>query len=169
MAQKIPTVKMVAWESIIPQAIIFIGIFLILKTAGVKQPVIYGGFIYLGFSQSLRRIISRYHILGVSLIRQTKYNEAIVQFNNSYNYFNKHRLIDKYRYFTTMSSSKMWYREMALNNIAFCYGQIGDGANAKKYYLKTLEEFPGNPLATAALALMKAAENNNQSQGENSK
>jgi Tfp pilus assembly protein PilF len=63
----------------------------------------------------------------------------------------------------------MWYREMALNNIAFCYGQIGDGANAKKYYLKTLEEFPGNPLATAGLALMRAAENNNQSQGENSK
>lgn len=166
MAQKLPTVKMVAWESLIPQAFIFAVIFFIVKATGVDNPLITACLIYLVLSKSVRAILSRYHIRGIKLLRKNEYSEAIIQFQQSYNYFKKHQWIDKYRYFTTMSSSKMWYREMALNNIAFCYGQIGDGLKARNYYLKTLEEFPENPLAKAALALMKAAENNYYNKGE---
>ena len=39
---------------------------------------------------------------------------------------------------------------MGLCNIAYCYGQIGDGQKAKEYYEKTLAEFPESGLAIAA-------------------
>jgi hypothetical protein len=43
---------------------------------------------------------------------------------------------------------------MALNNIAFCYGQLGNGNLSKEYYQKTLDEFPESGLAKAALRLL---------------
>lgn len=59
-----------------------------------------------------------------------------------------------------LSSSKMSYREMALANIGFCYGQIGNGEQSKVYYEKTLLEFPESGLAKSALKLITAAESN---------
>ena len=46
---------------------------------------------------------------------------------------------------------------MALNNIAFCYGQLGDGEKAKEYYERTLNEFPDSGIARAGLRLLNSA------------
>ena len=48
----------------------------------------------------------------------------------------------------------MNYREMALCNIAFCYGQIGNGTKAIEFYQKTLVEFPENGIAESALKML---------------
>jgi TolA-binding protein len=55
----------------------------------------------------------------------------------------------------------MTYQEMALVNIAFCYGQLGDGSNAKKYYQQTISEFPESGMAQAGLNLMNAGNSEN--------
>ena len=75
-------------------------------------------------------------------------------FEKSVAYFTKNAWIDKYRYVTMLSSSKMSYREMGLSNIAFCYGQLGKLEIAKEYYLRVLREYPENGLAMATLRLM---------------
>jgi hypothetical protein len=50
----------------------------------------------------------------------------------------------------------MSYKEMALNNIAFCYGQLGKGKLSKEYYEKTLDEFPESGIAKAGLRLINS-------------
>ena len=47
---------------------------------------------------------------------------------------------------------------MALNNIAFAYGQIGDGKKAKEYYERLLTEFPRSGIAKAALKMIDSFE-----------
>jgi hypothetical protein len=46
---------------------------------------------------------------------------------------------------------------MALANLAFCYSQIGQGAEARHHYELCLERFPNSGLATSALRLMDSA------------
>jgi hypothetical protein len=43
---------------------------------------------------------------------------------------------------------------MALANIAFCYGQLGNGVQCRYYYEKCLDLFPDSGLATAALRML---------------
>jgi len=45
---------------------------------------------------------------------------------------------------------------MALLNIAFCYGQSKDGKRYKKYYKKTLTEFPDSEIAKASLRMFES-------------
>ncbi|HEX3165740.1 MAG TPA: tetratricopeptide repeat protein, partial [Chitinophagaceae bacterium] len=77
-------------------------------------------------------------------------------------YFAKNNWVDKYRYLTLLSSSKMTYKEMGLCNIAFCYSQTGNGQKAKEYYEQALREFPENGLAIAALNMLKSVDNKAQ-------
>lgn len=116
----------------------------------------YGALTYLFISFSLRYSIPHHHRKGMNHVRNQKFNEAISEFENSYAYFSKNEWIDKYRFITVLNSNKMSYKEMALNNIAFCYGQIGDGAKAKEWYQKALNEFPESGLAKAGLNMLNS-------------
>lgn len=48
---------------------------------------------------------------------------------------------------------------MGLNNIAFCYAQIGNGNKAKHYYQKILSKFPDSMLAKTALNMLNSGQN----------
>ncbi len=103
-------------------------------------------------------MLAKYHQQGMKLVKQQKFENAISLFIGSVDFFAKHQWIDKYRFLTLLSASKMTYKEMALCNIAFCYSQIGNGTKAKEYYEQTLKEFPKNGLAIAALKMINLFE-----------
>ncbi len=111
---------------------------------------------YLILSKLLRRLITIEHRKGMIKVKSEDYNSTIIHFKNSYEFFKNNNWIDKYRFLTLLSSGRMSYREMALNNIAFCYGQIGNGNLSKEYYEKTLKEFPQNTMAKAGLKLLNS-------------
>ena len=53
--------------------------------------------------------------------------------NLSYNeFFKRYNWIDKYRFVVLLSLSRISYTEMALANIAFCHGQLGEGGKSKE-------------------------------------
>ncbi|MFD2907225.1 tetratricopeptide repeat protein [Flavobacterium ardleyense] len=124
-----------------------------------NEPPLYGAITYLLISISLRNFVPKSHREGLKLTNEHKFENAIEKFKNSYNFFTEYNWIDKYRFVTLLSSSKMNYREMALCNIAFCYSQIGNGQKAIEYYKKTLSEFPRNNLAQAGLKMLTSIEN----------
>lgn len=157
MASKVPIIRQVGWLSIIPQSIILallVLVFVMLLGADAVLPAV---LTYLALSFVLRFGIPRAHRRGIKLMRKGMFREAIPYFEESYSFFSRHEWVDKWRYITLLSSSAMSYREMALCNIAFAYGQAGEGLKSKEYYEKALSEFPDSALARTALNMIKAA------------
>ncbi|KIC90670.1 tetratricopeptide repeat protein [Flavihumibacter solisilvae] len=156
MASKAPVIRQIAWISIVPQLFILFlfvyGSYLI----GISDFFQLGIVAYLVLSFVLRRLIPREHRLGMEQVKGKQYDSAISHFKSSYDHFTRYSWIDKYRFVTLLSSSSMCYREMALNNIAFCYGQINQGNESAYYYKKTIEEFPDNEIAKASLRLLES-------------
>ena len=156
MSSNVPVIKRIAWISIIPQFLIMGLILLIWYPFSPSNFVIYGAITYLLLSQLLRRNIAKDHLNGMAKVKQENFAAAIPHFENSYEFFKKHNWIDQYRYVTMLSSGQMTYKEMALVNIAFCYGQTGNGKMAKEYYQRALHEFPNSGIAKAGLKLLNA-------------
>lgn len=162
MASNVPTIRQLSWLSVIPQVIV-IGLFIYLyHLAGFEEPFIFGALTYSLLAFALRNLIAKNHRQGMKLVKQQKFADALPHFEKSVNYFSKNNWVDKYRYLTLLSSSKMTYKEMGLCNIAFCYSQTGNGQKAKEYYEQALKEFPGNGLAIAGLNMLKSASNQAQ-------
>lgn len=162
MSSKVPTVRQIAWISIIPQLLVMGLIMLIWYQFNKTDFILFGAITYLIISQVLRRTIAIEHRKGMVKVKSEDYDNAIPHFKNSYEFFKKNDWIDKYRFLTLLSSGRMSYREMALNNIAFCYGQAGNGNLSKEYYEKTLQEFPESGMAKAALKLLNSMINENK-------
>jgi tetratricopeptide (TPR) repeat protein len=156
MASNPPIIKQVAWASLIPQIAFILILISIYNQFGIEDAGLYGALTYLFLSIGLRYFIPENHRKGIQLTKINQFEKAISEYEKSYEFFTKNDWIDKYRFITLLSSSKMNYREMALCNIAFCYSQIGNGTKAIEFYKKTLEEFPENGLAQSALKMLNS-------------
>lgn len=147
----------VIWLYTIPQFILLFTLFWFFSQyTEDRTDMIYGVLVYWFLIYALRNIIARQHRQGVALLKKNNFEQAISYFKQSVTYFERKPWIDKYRYITLLSASRMTYREMGLCNIAFSLTQLGRGAEAKEIYHKVLEEYPGNGIATAALRMMES-------------
>lgn len=161
MSSKVPIIRQISWISIVPQLIV-IGLILLLWYQFEKTNyILYGAITYLLLSQVLKRMISKEHRKGMANIKNEDFKNAIVHFEYSYNFFKKNDWVDKFRYLTLLSSTQITYKEMAMNNIAFCYGQMGNGKLSKEYYERTLKEFPESGIAKVGLRLLNSMSNEN--------
>jgi len=158
MVRGVPTIRPISWIATIPQFIalfgaIGVGWAITNSTTGI----VYGAAIYLSYSFGSRLLLARAHRRGIRLAHQHRFAEAIAEYEASYDFFSRHRWLDNYRSIFMMTPGAMSYREMALANIAFAYSQLGDGQKAIAYYRRTLDEFPENQIALAALKMMESA------------
>lgn len=168
MSFNVPIYNKFSWASLPPQFLVIgifsfvaylIGLNEILNLQGVIASVMYGAIGQLVVWYGVRSIVAKFHKQGMDLVKQEKFTEAIPLFIDSLEMFAKYSWVDKYRYFL-ISSSKMSYREMDLNNIAFCYAQIGEKEKAIQFYKQTLQEFPNSGMAKAALNFINTFTNN---------
>lgn len=156
MVTKIPTVKQVAWISIFPQLIV-LGILIFIWYQFNKQDFyLFGAGTYMILSHILKYVIPKDHRNGMRKLKTEDFENAIPDFEKSFEYFKNNNWIDKYRFLVLLSSSRITYKEMALNNIAFCYGQIGHGEKSKEYYERTLSKFPDSILAKVGLRFLNS-------------
>ena len=132
-----PVVRQIAWLSLIPQLVLF-GLLIFIISLAVKPfetALVYALFVYLLIILIVRYAIPHNHRKGIALYKTGKYLQAIKEFEKSYNFFCRHSWIDKYRFITLLSSSRISYTEMALINMAFCYAQSGDAESSKQYWI----------------------------------
>lgn len=156
MPTDVPLVRQAALISLVPQ-LLFMGLLIGgFQLLGVEEAFLVGPLVYLLVSWVLRTTIPRFHRQGIRLVKQQKFAEAIPFFERSLVFFAQHWWVDRYRFLTMLSSSKLSYREMGLCNIAFCYTQIGQGHVAKQRYEHILAEYPENGLAQAGLAALNS-------------
>lgn len=153
----IPTSRNVAFNYVLVQWTIALLIILCYYLAGAKQPFVFGVITYFSIVLTIRQLFHKHHLRGIKLLKQGLFEEAIPHFEACYTYFKRHTWMDKYRFITAFSVSKDTFKEIALNNIAFCYGQLGDGAKALYYYKQTLAENPENGMALASIRFLQAA------------
>ena len=157
MSSKSPIVRQIAWLSLLPQLILILCFIVFAYFIGFQNYILVGAIIYLAISFLLRFGIPFHHRKGIALFKKGSFVEAIPFFKKSYVFFKRNAWIDKYRYILLLSPSRVSYTEMALLNIAFCYGQSGDGKRSKEYYKKTLSEFPDSEMAKASLRMFESA------------
>jgi len=157
MPSSLPIVRQIAWISVVPQlaliAILMGGAYF----AGFEPPIVVGAAAFLAISLALRRLIPRDHRAGIALFRREMFADALPHFQRSYEFFTRHRWLDDWRFIALLSSSRISYREMALLNVAYCYGQTGDGKKSRDYYERVVREFPGSQIAEASLRMIEAA------------
>lgn len=154
MSSKISVIRKIAWLALIPQFLFALLLIFAWHRLGVPDPPFYGLVTYLLISFGLRTFVPYSHNKGMKLVKQDKFEEAIPLFEKSYEFFTRNAWIDRYRFITLLSSSAMSYREMSLTNIALCYSQLNDKASARKYYKKTLEEFPESEIAKNGMTVL---------------
>lgn len=154
MSSKTPIVRQIAWISLIPQLTLMGLLMMCFYLLQSSNPILYGALTYMAISFVLRTFISKDHMEGVRLVKAQKFSEAIPFFERSYHFFSNNPWIDKYRFLTLLSSSRISYWEMALCNVAFCYSQVGEGKMAIEWYTRTLKEFPDSGLAQTALRML---------------
>ena len=157
MASSQPIIRQISWLSLVPQILLFIFIAFVLFICGVEDSLFFGAVIYLLLLFSVRRLIPRFHRKGMKYFKNRQYDLAIDEYKKSYQFFQKNKWIDKYRALFLLSSSRISYSEMALANIAYCYGQIGEGAKSKEIYEEILKEFPNSEIALAAIRMYNSA------------
>lgn len=167
MSSTVPTGFATNYWYAIPHFIILGGLWYLIYLTGSQEYFVLGLIIYFVLQQSLRRTITRKQRKGIKLVKSKQFEEAIPYFEESLRYFREHEWVDKYRCITTLSSSKIGYRDMALSNIGFCYAQIGNGGMARKYYEEALKENPDHGIAETALNFINSiAESGNTHSSE---
>ena len=156
-----PVVRPISWIAAIPQFIalaLAAGIGVLLSPANWTLGMTCGAGVYVLYSFGSRAMITRDHRAGIVLNSQRRFADAIPYFQRSFEFFDRHDWIDRYRSIVLMTPGAISYREMALVNIAFCYVQIGDGVQACMSYERCLKRFPRNEIALGTLRMMDAAQ-----------
>ena len=154
-----PIVRPTAWISVIPHLLIMsglVGLARTLFTVHWSSALYLGLGIFLLYSLGSRAVLAREHKAGIRCTKKGDFAGAIPHYERSYDFFERHRWVDRWRYVTMLSSGQYAYREMALVNIAFCYSQMGDGKRATEYYRRALKEFPDSTLAQAGLRMAES-------------
>jgi len=115
---------------------------------------ILGAFFWLGFVWINRWMLTGSHRKGMRLVKSGRFAEAVPHFIDAHMQMSRHPWVDRYRAIVLGSASRWSYREMALCNQAFCFGQIGEGRKMRETYERVLQEFPESVLATTALRMV---------------
>jgi len=144
MASKIPVIRNTNYLYYVPQIAILLLFIFILYFSGSEHYLIIGFSLYFLLSIYLKVLIPKWHRKGIFYLKKGSLQAAIIAFQKSYDYFQRYSWVDQYRAFTLFSTSQFSYSEMALMNIIWCFEQLGDTKNAKKYHNLLREKFPDN-------------------------
>lgn len=151
MSVNVPIVRQVSWPAALLITLLWVAIIAVLVILFKKHGIFIGVVLFSLLFILLQQLIPSSHNKGMKAIKQNDFKTAIEYFKQSAEFFTKNKWIDKYRAVTLLSASKMCYREMALCNMAFCYGQTMQAEKAKALYKEILDEYPDNGIAYYAL------------------
>ena len=165
MNDQAPIVRKTSWLSLIPQVLMLFALIIvswkIVSPDNFWRGSIWGPAVYLLYSFGSKAILLKHHRKGIQLSKLNRYDDAIPEFESSYQFLSRYEWVDKFRFITMLDSSAVSYREMALCNIAYAHVQLGENLAALQYYRRALEEFPQSDLAKTGVLQLEADANRN--------
>ncbi len=155
-----PVVRQIYWPGLIPQflaiAALCASLWLLLPAPARGQAIWLGALAYLVFCRLMRWWLVRDHAQGIRAYRGGRFHDAIAHFDASHRFFSAHRRLDACRSLLFGVASQNSYRIIALGNMAYCHGQLGDAARAIDLYERVLQEVPDHAVARSSLNLLRA-------------
>jgi len=139
-------------------AAVFVAIVSLVRGGFDETAFMMGAAAYFVVAMTLRYTVTWQHRTGFRLMKAGEFERALPYFERSAAFFSAHPQVDRFRAITLLSAAQFSYREMALCNLAFGLAQLGRGAEAKAAYERVLREYPGNPIANAAMRMILATE-----------
>lgn len=113
---------------------------------------------YLVLLFASRALLTRHHRKGIRQVKKERLTEAILHFEASLRFFTDHPLLDRWRAVVIFSASALSYRDLALCNLAYCHGQLGDKERMKHFYQQAIALNPENPFAASSLRMIETVE-----------
>lgn len=136
------------------QLLILAILYFVYYLIGVDNPLIFSPATYLVITLGMQLLFTINFRKGFSFYKKEQFENAIPEFQKSYDFYSKHRWLDNNRYIIMMSATQNTYLEMSLVDLAYSYEQLGNAEQAKELYLKTLSLFPESEMAKTALNIM---------------
>jgi tetratricopeptide (TPR) repeat protein len=156
----IPQIKNLDWIRSIPHMLAILLAALVFQILHVFPDwltnFLAGWLLVIVYRYIVRFTITKHHVKGLQLVKAQKFSDAAVAFQKSLDFFESHPYLDKWRSVIFLSPGKYGYREMALLNLGYVYGQISEGDKAEQCYKQALGMNPHNGAARAALNLLNA-------------
>ena len=160
MSEQLSIRRKTAWLYTIPQLLVMLTIMLfvwkVFLPDDFRRASVYGAAIYLIYSFGSRALLLKNHRRGIRLAKLDCYEDAINEFQLSYEFLSRYSWLDKYRFITMLASSAVSYREMALCNIAFSYARLNEMGAALQSYRRALQEFPESELAKGGIEYIES-------------
>ena len=101
-------------------------LFLGFQYSGSDEAALWAAMVYLVMAYGLRYFVPIDHRKGLRELKQGNYDEALMYFKKSYDFFSTHPLVDRLRVFTMFSASKLSYREMSVMYKEVCLEALGE-------------------------------------------
>jgi tetratricopeptide (TPR) repeat protein len=161
MSQPKPVIRQLYWPGLIPQllavAVLSVATWLVLPATDLGLAIFVGAIVYLIFCRLMRWSLVRDHTQGMRAYQAGRFQDAIFHFEASHRFFSDHRRLDACRSLLFGVASQNSYRVIALGNMAYCYGQLGDGGKAIELFERVLQEMPEHAVAKSSLNLLRAS------------
>lgn len=120
--------------------------------------ILLGIALYLALLFGSRALLTRHHRKGIRQVKKGRLTEAILHFEANLRFFTDHPLLDRWRAVVIFSASALSYRDLALCNLAYCHGQLGDKERMKHFYQQAIALNPENPFAASSLRMIETVE-----------
>ena len=154
MTQHIPITRSINYGAFALQMVFLFVLIVLFQLSGSDEAAVWAGMVYLVLAYGLRYFVPIDHRKGMRALKQGDYEQAIIHFDKSADFFSNHSWVDRFRVFTTFTVSKLCYREIALVNKAFSLICLERKEEAKALYEQCLKEYPKNNIAFYALKMM---------------
>jgi hypothetical protein len=97
MTSGTPIVRQASWPAVLPQILAGLVAMVTGYLLAGRDGVQWGAVAYLAYSIGSRQFIARAHRVGIGLVKQQRFDEAIPKFQESLEFFDRHAWIDRFR------------------------------------------------------------------------
>lgn len=113
--------------------------------------------IQLLFCRAMRWRFAGHHRAGIDAYRIRRFDEAVAHHRASFELFDRHRWIDRWRFLLFGTAGRTPYRTMALGNMAYAEAMRGNRSAAVSLFEEALRLTPGYANAEVGLAMLTTA------------
>jgi len=164
MAQSLPTVRQIYAPALVPQLAAIAAMTVAIHTFVSKVQWLKAAFIaaltYWILCRIARAIVLGHHAAAIAAYKARKFDEALTHNKASFDFFDAHPTLDRFRALLFGVSSPNTFRTIALTNSAYCHAMKGDRTEAAAIFSRVLKETPDCANAEFGLKMLEGTGTN---------